>query len=210
MIANIRRFKGARPAAPVVSRPIAVDGRFDDWRDVAPEFRDTAGDPVHRDHPGWGKAHRYIDRTGRNDLVAAKVSVDAANVHFYARAAAPLTPRSDPAWMVLLIDVDANPKTGWLGYDAVVNRTPGALERNVGGRDEWASPVSILLAASGREVELSLPRADLGLKTLPAAVDFKWLDNIPLATAPAGFTLHGDAAPNDRYNFHAPLRVPSP
>ena len=78
-IANIRRYKGVRPIAPVESRPIAIDGRFDDWAPVQPEFRDTIGDPVHRDHHGWGKTLHYKNATGRNDIVAAKISLDDAN-----------------------------------------------------------------------------------------------------------------------------------
>ena len=31
-----------------------IDGRFQDWAAVRPEFRDTIGDPVRRNHPGYG------------------------------------------------------------------------------------------------------------------------------------------------------------
>ena len=43
------------------------------------------GDPVHRDLRGWGKSLHYVNATGRNDIVAAKVSVDATAVSFYVR-----------------------------------------------------------------------------------------------------------------------------
>ena len=33
-----------------------------------------------------------------------------------------LTDRDEPNWMLLFIDADSNHKTGWLGYDLVVNR----------------------------------------------------------------------------------------
>jgi hypothetical protein len=85
MAANIRRFKGARPIPAVEPRPIAIDGRFDDWARVQPEYRDTIGDPVHRDHPGWGKHLHYANTTGRNDIVAAKISRDAQSVFFFVR-----------------------------------------------------------------------------------------------------------------------------
>ena len=68
MVANIRRFKGARPIPPVEPKPIAIDGKFDDWAGVAPEFLDAVGDPVHRDHRGWGKGSRCTSiRPERND-----------------------------------------------------------------------------------------------------------------------------------------------
>jgi hypothetical protein len=76
LVASIRRYKGARAVPPVEPRPIQVDGQFDDWNGVQPEFRDTIGDPVRRDHPGWGKNLHYRNTTGRNDIVAAKVSLD--------------------------------------------------------------------------------------------------------------------------------------
>jgi hypothetical protein len=46
IIANIRRYKGVRPTTPVESRSISIDGRFDDWATVTPEYGDTKGDPV--------------------------------------------------------------------------------------------------------------------------------------------------------------------
>src|SRR5262249_2101976 len=123
MAANIRRFKGARPIPPVEPRPISIDGRLEDWAGVRPEFRDTIGDPGHRDHPGWGKHLNYANRTGRNDMVAAKVSLDAQAVYFLVRTKDKATGPTDPNWMLLFIDADKDPKTGWLGYDFVVNRT---------------------------------------------------------------------------------------
>ena len=45
MISGIRKYKGVRQP-PVARRDysIAIDGQFDDWASVQPEFRDTAGD----------------------------------------------------------------------------------------------------------------------------------------------------------------------
>ncbi len=127
MIANIRRFKGARPIPPVEPRPITIDGRFEDWAKVQPEYRDTIGDPVHRQHRGWGKSLHYMNATGRNDIVAAKVSIDAQSVSFYVRTRDQLTNPAQPNWMLLFIDADRNPKTGWMGYDLVANRKGGRI-----------------------------------------------------------------------------------
>ncbi|MHB8901570.1 MAG: hypothetical protein ACYC6Y_22690, partial [Thermoguttaceae bacterium] len=65
LAAQVRRYKGARPIQPVIARPIAIDGRFDDWQGVGPEFFDTVGDPVRRDYRGWNPGTRYVNRTGR-------------------------------------------------------------------------------------------------------------------------------------------------
>ncbi len=210
MAANIRRFKGVRPLPPVQSRPIRIDGRFDDWRDVTPEFRDDIGDPVHRDHPGWGNAGRYVNHTGRNDIVAAKVSGDATNVYFYVRTREPLTPCTDANWMLLFIDADGNATNGWLGYDFVVNRTGAGpegttLEKHQGRGYQWGSPLKIESRVAGNELELAIPRTALGIARLPATLDFKWADNIPQTGDWSDFTLYGDAAPNDRFNYRAKL-----
>jgi hypothetical protein len=138
MVSYIRRYKGARPLPIVTPAPIRIDGRFGEWEPVRPEFHDTIGDPVHRDHPGYGNAGPHVNTTGRNDIIAAKVSWDAAHIFFYVRTQQPLTPRADPNWMLLFLDVDRDSATGWCGYDFVVNRLPAkpqtaTLERNRGG-----------------------------------------------------------------------------
>lgn len=215
MAANIRRFKGARTLPPVTPGRIRIDGRFDDWKLVEPEFRDNLGDPVQRHHAGAGNAGLYRNETGRNDLVAAKVSYDKRNVYFYVRTREPLTSPADPNWMLLFIDVDRNPTNGWLGYDIVVNRVPvqrknATLERHRGVGYRWGSPANLTFRSAGNELELAIPRALLDIKQLPATLDFKWADNIQQTGEASDFTLNGDAAPNDRYNYRAKLRPAAP
>lgn len=210
MVSYIRRYKGARSLAAVAGQPIEMDGHFEDWAGVTPEFRDTMGDPMRRDHPGWGSAGPYKDSSGRNDLVAAKVSYDARNVYFYVRTREALTPRTDPNWMILYLDVDHNASTGWLGYDFVVNRVrPGAetatLERHQQGY-RWTAPVQVAYRMARNELELSIPLSALGLASLPDAIDFKWADNISQSGEAVDFTVHGDVAPNDRFNYRAKLQ----
>ncbi|MGA2496207.1 MAG: hypothetical protein ABSH20_00610 [Tepidisphaeraceae bacterium] len=210
LISNIRKYKGVRPIPGVVAKPITIDGKFDDWKNVEPEFRDAIGDPVHRNDLGYDKAGPYVNNTGRNDIVAAKVSVDQDNVYFYVRTKDKLTPSTDPNWMLLFLDVDANPKTGWLGYDFVVNRTgvsPGTttIEKNIGGKYEWGNPVKIQFSVARNELELAIPRTVLGIKQLPAKIDFKWADNIQQTGEAADFDVNGDAAPDGRFNFRARL-----
>jgi hypothetical protein len=217
LINYVRRYKGVPAIASVSPQAIAIDGRFDDWRSVTPEFTDTVGDPVERDHAGWGEAGPYVNHTGRNDIVEAKVSFDQQQVYFYVRTREPLSPCTDPNWMWLLIDSDTNAATGWLGYEVLVNGTNIAaeattLQRNVGGRNEWAQPLPINRRISGNELELAVPRAVLGDPQSPLRFDFKWIDNSLSSGEASDFTLNGDAAPNDRYNFRAqwPAAAPSP
>jgi hypothetical protein len=208
MAGYIRQFKGARPIPAVSPRPIRVDGRFHDWRTVQPEFRDTIGDPVRRNYRGWDPNVIYTNDTGRNDLVVMKVSADKRNIFFYARTREALTPSTDPNWMLLFIDADADPRTGWMGYDFIVNRrSPGAatatLKRNLNGEYRWTAPVEIPFRAVGNELELAIPLSALNLQDLPRHIDFKWADNIQQTGDWSDFTLNGDAAPNDRFNYRA-------
>lgn len=55
----------------------------------------------------------------------------------------------------------------------------------------------------GSELELALPRTALGITPEQPAFDFKWADNIQQTGDWSDFTLNGDVAPNDRYNYRA-------
>ena len=106
--------------------------------------------------------------------------------------------------MVLFLDTDADTKTGWLGYDFVVNRAGvGKLERSTGAGFVWQAAGEVKWRVQGNEMELTIPWKALGLKSPPARLDFKWADNCLQAGDWTDFTLNGDAAPNDRFNFRA-------
>ncbi len=206
MVANIRRFKGVR-AAPRPSPPVTVtmNTDFAQWEDVRPEYRDDLGDTVHRDHRGYGDAGRQVNRSGRNDIVAAKVARDQDHLYFYVRTAAPMTSPAGRHWMLLLLDTNGNHTDGWCGYDFVVNRTiegeDAWLERSAGGW-EWKRVAKIRGAGKGAAFHLRIPRQLLGLGGgADMTVDFKWADNIPDPPDPLDFIDRGDAAPNGRFNY---------
>jgi hypothetical protein len=107
----VRRFKGVREQTKACCDPrIKIDGEFEDWSAVQPEFRDTIGDTAHRNHKGYGSLI-YTNNTGRNDFVISKCSYDAANVYFYVQTLEAITPRTDPCWMLLLLDSDQRAET---------------------------------------------------------------------------------------------------
>jgi hypothetical protein len=204
LVANIRRFKGARPIPPASApKTIAVDGQFNDWADVAPEFRDAPGDTAHRDHKGYGTIARYTDTTGRNDILTLKVARDAENFYFYARTREPLTSRKDPNWMLLYLDVDANPKTGgWNGYEFLANTAPTAPNRSSVQKIGQGGVGEITFQATGNELELVIPRKMLGLENQEkGTLDFHWTDNAQPLGDLTEFALHGDSAPDRRFNY---------
>ncbi|MBE0536541.1 MAG: hypothetical protein IH624_12820 [Phycisphaerae bacterium] len=205
MIAGIRRYKGVRPP-PTASPPktITVDGDFSDWTDVRPEYRDTIGDTLHRSERGWGSAGTYTNTTGRNDFVAAKVACDAAAVYFYIQTADAVTPRTDPNWMLLFIDADCDPATGWHGYDYVVNRSVvddmATTLAHTDGRWNWKTVAQLPYRVRGSEMEIRIPRNRIGQEA-KIAFDFHWADNIQKEDDIIEFAVSGDSAPNRRFNY---------
>lgn len=210
LVDNVRRYKGAQTLPPVTPRPIAIDGRFADWAHVQPEFRDALGDPAHRNQVGVGSAGRYVNASGRNDIITAKVSYDQHNVYFYVRTRDKVTPENGGDWMRLYLNTDSNYKTGWLGYDFAINGHPDAkatsIERNVGGRYQWKPTGQVRVAVHRNEIEIAVPISMLGAKAPPGHIDFKWADHCYAHGDWTDFTLNGDAAPDDRFNYRAKLR----
>ncbi|MBM3289896.1 MAG: hypothetical protein FJY92_07060 [Candidatus Hydrogenedentes bacterium] len=214
MAQNIRRYKGVRPAPELRgTTPIAIDGKFADWAAVAVEYRDTVGDTVHRDYNGYGGL-RYINDSGRNDIVTCKVAVDDANVCFYVETKQPLTPHTDKNWMLLLIDADRNHDTGWYGYDFLVNQsiagdtttTLSRYDANAAG-GPWIAKAQLSYRYAGNALELSIPRDALALPGGALAFDFHWCDNPVELKDPISLCTDGDSAPNRRFNYRCVWRT---
>ena len=161
---------------------------------------------MHRDHTGWGD-ERYVNQSGRNDIVAAKAAYDAKNVSFYVRTRQAITPASDKSWMLLYLNVGGTYRKGWLGYDFVVNRHPGSrdtsLEADVGGTYSWKPVSSVGYRVARNELMIVIPRKLLGLSNGENVIDFKWADSVAQTGDPSDFTLNGDSAPDDRFNYRA-------
>jgi hypothetical protein len=235
-IANIRRFKGV-PEIPVAEscspggqkRGIDIDGSFDQWKEVAPEYSGHAGNTIPRDHDGFGRApktritppqpefegngitwrgqegRRYTNKTGRNGLLCMKVCRDQNNIYFYVRTEKPISPPTDPSWMMLLIRTGNPAHHDWNGYDYIVNRVPpgqdGALlEKNNGGWN-WLKAADVKFKVAGNEMQMAVPRKALKLTADPVQFDFKWADNVQLPDDLTVFYEQGDTAPLGRFRF---------
>ncbi len=211
MIDGIRRYKGVRPPmAPSQPQSIDLDAGFGQWQGIRPEFRDHLYDTLHRHEPGWGLAGPYVNSTGRNEFVTLKVARDDEMVYFYARTRGPITPCTDPNWMLLFINTDQDKTTGWHGYDFVVNlgvidarRTTVKAysgDRASGGWS-WHEVGEARYRVEGNQLMLAVPRALLGLGTGPVAFDFHWADNIRGTGEIDDFFLNGDSAPPRRFDY---------
>ena len=204
MAQNIRKYKGIRQIPTNKGMHlITIDGAFDDWAAITHEFRDTRGDIFHRDAIGYAGEH-YVNNSGRNDIITSKVAVDEQNISFWVETADPLTPHSDPHWMMLFIDVDNNSSTGWYGYDYAINyevksdRLTTLMRYN--GK-KWVKAADIPYRYNGNQLELSIPRKALKLDKDAFTIDFKWSDNAGEPVDPISFCLNGDTAPNRRFNY---------
>ena len=201
LIAQIRRFKGARPA-PVITTPtaITVDGDFADWTAVTARYHDDIGDISPRDHHGWGRIPRYENRTGRNDLTMAKVACDATHVFFYLETAAPLGATTLPAGLTLWLKTAQG--------DFAINRTGQTpqLERPTAPHG-WQALSPVRAAVADNRIELALPRSLLGLDESSAfSLDFKWTDACDFEADPMHAYDQGDAAPNGRFYYRFTFR----
>ncbi len=211
LVANVRRYKGVQAPAPA-SEPatIAIDGNFESWAGVQPEFRDHKGDTMHRNHRGYGKTF-YADASGRNDFIASKVARDTENLYFYVETAEAITSPTDPGWMTLLIDIDRDKGTGWEGYDYAIDRkepdgNEATLERHQDGWN-WSEIGKVAFRVKGDQMELAIPRTRLNLPSdAPLDFEFKWIDNVPGSGDIMDFYSHGDVAPSGRFNYryHTP------
>ncbi len=206
LVSFIRRYKGVRPtpkAGP--KKTIRLNADFSQWKDVEPTYRDDAGDTAHRDWPGYNNHTRYENDTGRNDFVVAKVARDDRYLTFYVRTRKPITSPTHENWMVLLIDTDGDHRTGWEGYDLVLNRRrrepSSCVVERTAGDSTWNPVARASLVVAGNELHLQVPRAAVGLERDPLRFDFTWADNTRVGEI-MSFITDGDTAPNGRFNYH--------
>ena len=238
LVAQVRQFKGTRPAqkfGPNVSIPMvgnAAQGAAaqDPWATVNPTFRDYRNDIADRDGIGYAKL-RYVNRSGRNDIVLSKVARDDENLYFMAETAEKLSPSSDPNWMQLYMRTTNDPDVpNWYGFQYLVNRNSPAmdnknttgeanygaakLERSTGGWN-WEPVADVKLRVADRRLEVQIPRSALKysedkLQREPQRLLFKWVDNGFRPDADnknneepdiLDFYQYGDAAPDGRFLY---------
>ncbi|MBN1347813.1 hypothetical protein JXJ21_00230 [candidate division KSB1 bacterium] len=205
LVNYVRKFKGMATQEPASPETAITIGAFDGWEGVKPEFRHYRGNTGHRNHKGQGNELVYTNDTGRNDIVLAKVARDQTAIYFYVETAEDLTPKTDPGWMRLFIDIDRDKATGWEGYDYLINRTsPGdsaVIEKSVTDWN-WTQVGKANFAASGNRLELAVKRAVFGIASeADLDLEFKWSDNMQVDGDIMDFYINGDAAPGGRFNF---------
>jgi len=204
LVANVRRFKGMNAVGIATpARTIVIDGKFTEWTTVKPVFNDRQGDVARRDWLRYDNKVRLTNKTGRNDIVESRVTHDKNFVYAFSRTASPLTISTGRNWMLLFIDSDQSKKTGWAGYDLVVNRLVNAngqtsIHRWIKGK--WQPAGNAIYRVAENKLEIRIPRSLFSQKS-NMAFDFHWADNIQQWNTITEFFLNGDSAPDRRFNY---------
>ena len=198
MVGNIRKYKGMEPNPP--AGPEKSIQKLDDWNDVTPVYTDYSGDTQPRNHPSAVSvpAITYTNTTGRNDFHLLKVARDRKNIWFYAETTGAITENSGSNWMRLLLDLDRNAKTGWLGYDYQV-LGGNKLQKYVNGK--WFDIQMVNYTVAENKLMITIPLKQLNGAGHKLDFEFKWSDNMQNENDPLDWYLNGDVAPGGRFNY---------
>ena len=66
---------------------------------------------------------------------------------------------------------------------------------------QWVPVTEVPYSVTGSQMEISIPAKVLGLSGNKVSFDFKWADNTGDLVDPISLCLHGDTAPNRRFNY---------
>lgn len=203
LISNIRKYKGVqkRPE-PASEISINMKGGFEQWEKVKTVYYDHMGDNEHRNSKGEGQAGPYTNTSGRNDIIESKVAYDQEFVYFYVKTKDALSKHTDKNWMLLYIDADQDYKTGWEGYDFIVNfevlsSSKTTIKQFI--KNKWKTIGELEYKYEGNELMISIPKSMIGEYELK--LDFHWADNIQKMNDITEFFLNGDSAPERRANY---------
>ena len=205
MCAIIREFKGVSKAT--VSSGEAspyIEGDFSQWQSVNPVYTDFVGDTSHRNYRGADHKSTYTNTTGRNDIVESRFAYDGENVYFYARTDETITKHTGNNWMLLFIDSDNNKSTGWEGYDYLINYSVVNTAKTVVCQYEknvWKEIGITDYNYVGKEIQIRVSRAALGLTGENIKLGFHWMDNITNVYSLYDWFTTGDSAPERRNNY---------
>ena len=219
MAEYVRLYKGSRYEETAFGQwAIDLDGSLGQWYAVGPEYRDYQGDITERvspGHVGGAEEGMYINFSGRNDFVTAKVSTDSQYLYFMAECASDITAPEGNNWMNLFINADCDDATGWYGYDYLLNRGQDgsriSVEKFV-GTDTWELTYvgEAEMRVTGNTIQIKVKKS---LVDFGGTMQFKWADNSLPTHDVMEFLDQGDCAPNGRFNYlftteEQPVKLP--
>ena len=206
---NVQRLKGTAPVVVQDSRkPINVTGGFDQWEDVTVTYKDTEGDIQGRNAIGFGHTN-YVNTSGRNDIITAKVTSDTKNLYVYVQTAYNITMfDTDSSWMQIYMNTDRE-TTGWYGYDFILNHkakdeftTTVAKYNGTDGAYGFESCGEVSYRVKNKEMMIAVPLEMLGIEGYKEInVEFKLADSDTVYDEMEDFYIDGDVAPLGRMNY---------
>ena len=208
MVSYIRKFKGIHAPATVNGGTMDIHAAdiAAQWKDVTPLFTDTVGDANLRSELSWASEFRYTNASARNDIACVQVSQDADKVYFFVTTANALITADDETWMNLYLNTDGDCKTGWEGYDFILNRSRTdktvSIERFVDGKWQFEKVGEAEYALCENGLMLAVSKTLIGGESGKAlSLTFKWADHADIRGDVMRFMELGDTAPNDRFAF---------
>ena len=201
----IRKYKGVRPV-PVASgiKTIDISGDISQWEEVGPEFirgfnnyeRNEDGLGIYESNRG---THHYETKV-INAINSAKVTFDNDNFYFLVNTEENIIDK-EKGFMVLYINADRNPATGWEGYDYAVNLTGDkVISKNLGNTFNWEAIGNVSYAINGKALQMSIPKSLIG-ETDVVDFEFKWTDGVVGEGDILNFYVEGSVAPLGRFNY---------
>ena len=208
---NVQKAKGAAPVVVQDARnPIDVAGAFTQWDAVKFTYHDYKGDTAERNATGFGRT-KYTNDTGRNDIVASKVTADTKNLYFYVETAEAITAYDNASsWMKLYVDIDSDGNTGWYGYDYIINNTVKAdgtttvaKYSGADGKYGFTDCGEVSFKLDGNKLMIAVPQELVGVKDAykELCFQFKWADSDTSYDEMEDFYIDGDVAPLGRMNY---------
>ncbi len=204
MAQYIREFKGWNAPASATGQGTMDLSDKEAWANVGPLFTDTANDTEWRSEAGSFSGYTYVNNSGRNDLLTAKVSQDSEYLYFMVNTAEDIIIADDSDWMNLYLNVDGDSVNGWEGFDFVLNRARDGHYVSVQSlKDGWFGEHigQALYTVDGDTMTIRVSKKLLNIAGTATEVLFKWADNATVDGHVMEFMDKGDTAPNDRYAF---------
>lgn len=101
------------------------------WNEVQAKYKDFTGTAIARNENSVANKYVYTDNSSRNNVDYVKLCNDSENLYVFVKTKNALAAheQGDSGWMNLYLRTGK--KTGWEGYDFVVNRNPSGSTTSI-------------------------------------------------------------------------------
>ncbi len=226
LVENVRKFKyedgGKASSAAMWMRQTVDYKNISAWDNVKAKYIDFTGDATNRNAKSIANKYTYTDNTARNDIDYIKIANDSEYLYVLAATKNDVTAyeQGDKGWMNLWIS--AGGRSGWCGYDFVINRSPKGTVTSIESLGTTADGEIVAatidfdadIYTEGKFVAYRIPLEALGV-TSASEIGIKVSDNIFAGTKTEtndgvgvysfgdifAFYCGGDCAPAGRLNY---------